>query len=146
MEMNKTKLRVHTDALLDAARGIEQSAGDPAAAEVVPETFAALDEALQLLSSACVEAGSALFLPGRERESATERYARAVAAWPSTRDQDSPAPSERVARLLMAIDDAALALRSAARRCEVTSNAVRKAVTGRPERDAAPAARLARAV
>jgi hypothetical protein len=90
--------------------------GEPASVELITCSLADVEEALRALSGATHHAADALIPPAHIDESASRRYARAVASWP--RHGDCPPPSyERQAQILTALHDAGATLRAGAECC-----------------------------
>jgi hypothetical protein len=116
--MDDPRIRLAHDALtlLSAAERLRQGAGDRTSAAFFPATLDCVEQSLHALSRGCQGAARALIPPADHEDGISRRYARAAADWPGAADGVGPS-HERQAQLLASLDDAAVALRTAAERC-----------------------------
>jgi hypothetical protein len=116
MNDRASRLADDADVLRATAQRLHDHALDPACAASIPLTFAAIEDALTVLSRAAYAAAHALVPPGNSDDNVADRYARAAAVWPSPRGGVGPT-HEQQARVLASLHDAGAALRAAGGHC-----------------------------
>jgi hypothetical protein len=127
-----SRLAEDADALRATAQRLHDHTLDPACTASIPETLAAIEDALTVLSRTAYAAAHALVPAGNSDDSIADRYERAAAVWPSPRGGVGPT-HEQQARVLASLHDAGAAVRAAGGHCGRAAKSV--AATMEPPRD-----------